>query len=137
MLAALGWPAQELLHPLLFDGLSPPVVKESFLGVSGGLEQQGLWAALLVGTAIGAAFELKEIQLRASKGLSFNEYALDYVAGDVSWDPCGITTDMPVTERFELQQAEMINGRLAMLTLVAYAFIELKLDLPVVHLVLP
>merc|ERR1712060_493774 len=49
----------------------------------------------------------------------------------------GIATDMPVTERFELQQAEMINGRLAMLMLVAYALVEKQLDLPVVRLLLP
>jgi len=131
MLAALGWPAQEYFHPFLDTTTFSPSV------MSGGLEQRGLWAALAVGMAIGAAFELKEIQLRTGKGLGFNDYALDYVAGDVSWDPLGIATDMPVTERFELQQAEMINGRLAMLMLVAYALVEKQLDLPVVRLLLP
>merc|ERR1712060_697467 len=129
-LAALGWPSQESLQPMNMVGLSPSVINS-------GLEQPGLWVALLAGAAIDAAFELRETQSRMSKGLGFNEYALDSVAGDVSWDPLGISTDLPVTERFELQQAEMINGRLAMLMLVAYALVEKQLDLPVVRLLLP
>lgn len=140
MLAALGWPLQEIFHPLLveqlskfttnvhsalWDGCSPSVF-------NGGLDQPEVKCMLALGFAAGAAFELREIQIRKSKGLRFNEWALDSVAGDVRFDPLRIATDMPVTERFELQQAEMINGRLAMLAVVSYAIIETVLRMPVV-----
>ena len=41
---------------------------------------------------------------------------------------------MPVTERFELQQGEMVNGRLAMLMVVSYAIIEASLHVPIVSI---
>ena len=38
-----------------------------------------------------------------------------------------------MTERFELQQAEMVNGRLAMLALVAYTIFESTTHTPIVR----
>merc|ERR1712087_158512 len=138
MLAALGWPFQEILHPKLMEilrgfnahntlikGCSPSIF-------NGGLNQPEVTSILALGFVIGVTFELKDIRIRAQKGLKFNEWALDSVAGDLRFDPLNIATDMPVTERFELQQAEMLNGRVAMLAVLCYAFIETQMHVPAV-----
>lgn len=144
MLAALGWPFQEILHPKLMELLQSSQYIGSFSthnalinGCSpsifnGGLNQPEVTCVIALGFVIGVAFEVKDIQLRAKKGLNFNEWALDSVAGDLKFDPLNIATDMPVTERFELQQAEMLNGRLAMLAILCYAFIETQMHVPTV-----
>ena len=141
MLAAVGWPAQELIHPLLVDalrGLKPhDVLRAGGLSPSlfaGGLEQPEVAPALAFTLVVGSLFEIREIQLRTAKGLAINEWAPDSVAGDVSFDPMKIATDLTVTDRFELQQAEIINGRLAMLMCLAYAAVEGLLGVPVVSL---
>jgi len=138
MLAAVGWPAQELLHPVfvealksfsvhdtLADGLAPTVL-------NGALNQPECAPALAAGIVVGSSADLFEIGQRSRKGLPFNEWALDSVAGDVSFDPLRISAKMPVTERFELQEAEMLNGRLAMLVVVAYCLIEAA-GIPAIH----
>jgi len=51
----------------------------------------------------------------------------------VSFDPLALATDLGVTERYELQEAEMLNGRLAMLALVAYTFIEGVMGVPIIE----
>ena len=68
--------------------------------------------------------------MRAKKGLAFNAYATDDIAGFYDFDPIGIATNLPVTDRFELQEAEIINGRLAMLALMAMVYVEAVLGIP-------
>ena len=46
------------------------------------------------------------------------------VAGDADFDPLNLATDLGVTDRYELQVAEILNGRLAMLAVAAYTMIE-------------
>mmetsp|Transcript_66036 Transcript_66036/g.147412 ORF Transcript_66036/g.147412 Transcript_66036/m.147412 type:complete len:148 (+) Transcript_66036:411-854(+) len=140
MLAALGWPLQEMVHPLIIERLNafhlrnclPEGLSPSIL--TSGLDQPEVASALALGIVVGAAFEIEEMRLRMSKGLGFNQWALDSVAGDVSFDPLRVASDMPVTERFELQQGEMVNGRLAMLMVVSYAIIEASLHVPIVSI---
>lgn len=138
MLAAAGWPVQEWLHPkiaaalhstncLLPNGCSPSLFR-------GGLEQPELQPVFVFMLALGAVFETKDVLTRAQAGLKANEWAPNSVAGDVSFDPLGLASDLPVTDRFELQQAEMINGRLAMLTLASYAIVESCMGKPVTQL---
>ena len=62
------------------EGLSPSIL-------TSGLDQPEVASALALGIVVGAAFEIKEMRLRMSKGLGFNQWALDSVAGDVSFDP--------------------------------------------------
>lgn len=135
MLAALGWPVAEWMHPVLVTNLgSRDLLQEGCAPtvLNGGLTTPEATASLLVLLLIGSVFESKDIRMRASQGFKFNEYARDSVAGDVSFDPLNIATELPVTDRFELQEAEMLNGRLAMLTVLAYAAIEAGLHMPIV-----
>ena len=136
MLAAIGWPAAEYLHPLMSRALSLP----SCLSANGcapnifngGIAQPEVSNSLLAVLIVGAIFEAQELQLRLAQGLKLNEWANDSVAGELFFDPLNLATAKPVTERFELQQAEIINGRLAMLALAAYAVIETGFQRPLV-----
>ena len=138
MLAAVGWPVQELIHPVLADvcqqrsllaegGCSPSIL-------NGGLQQAELVPSLAAIFVIGSAFELKEWRMRSAQGLRINEWSKSSVAGDLRFDPLGMAADLPVTDRFELQQAELYNGRLAMLALLFYSATEAMMHVPVVSL---
>ena len=41
---------------------------------------------------------------------------------------------MPATERFELQEAEMLNGRLAMLAVAGSVMFEVEIGKPILQL---
>lgn len=114
------------IHNVLLNGFSPSIF-------NGGLNQPEVAPALALMLTVGALADLRDIQKRMRQGLRFNEWAADSVAGDQDFDPLGIAANLPVTERFELQEAEIINGRLAMLVLAAYTGIELGLGVPVIR----
>ena len=69
---------------------------------------------------------------RMAQGFRFNEWAVGSIAGDYSFDPLNLATDKGVTDRYELQEAEMINGRLAMIAVLAYAMIESQMEIRIV-----
>lgn len=108
MIAALAWPVQELIHPVLVQSFGCRDLLESTHGCSpsivvGGLDLPEVVPALLLAVVLGAAFEVPEVARRMRAGLGFNEYATDSVAGDNGFDPLGISTDLGVTDRYELQ----------------------------------
>lgn len=145
MLSAVGWPASEVLHPKLvelmsrsldgtFHGLEVKSLLSSGLAPSllnGGIFQPEIQPALGFFLTIGAMCEIEDIKKRARLGLQMHEWTADSVAGDNAWDPLSLSSNLPVTERFELQQAEMLNGRLAMLAVVSYCAIEAGLQVPI------
>jgi len=140
MIAMIALPAQEMIHPMLAGVLGAPNLLVGGLSpslINGGLDPERLSqapqlaAAFALGAAAMAAVETRDIRARSQDGLAFNEWAGDSVAGAVGFDPLGITTDMPATERFELQEAEMLNGRLAMLAAVWCVMQECRLGMPV------
>ena len=116
MMATLGLIVQEAIHPILSswtgttnvltDGLAPTFI-------NGGLNKPECAPAIAFGAGVMMVSEMRDIRARQSLGLSFNEWKPDTVAGDIGFDPLGFTRNMPATERFELQEAEMLNGRLA------------------------
>ena len=101
--------------------------------LNGGLEQPEVAPAIAFGFSVMMMAEFQDIRNRAAEGLKFNEWAADSVAGDLDFDPLGIAVGKPATERFELQEAEMLNGRLAMLAVVGYVVSEAFLRVPVVQ----
>lgn len=135
MLAAVAWPLQEILHPIIVDalrstsdsrtldvlaetgGMSPSLL-------NGGLEQFQVLPALSFGVFLGSVLELKDIKKREAQGLAFNEYKLDSIAGDEDFDPLNIGSGLPADQRMDIQKAEMLNGRLAMLAVTSYVLIE-------------
>jgi len=137
MLAAVAWPLQEMLHPKLASALGArAVLTPSGLTptiFNGGLDQPEVTQVLAFGAVVMATSEIRDIQRRSRLGLKFNEWGTDSVAGALGFDPLDIATDLPATERFELQEAEMLNGRLAMLSVVAFAVQEMLWRTPVGH----
>jgi len=137
MLAAIAWPMQETVHPMLVErlrGLRLGV--PNLLDASGGCSpilQPEVLPALALTLCLGAALELNEVGKRTRAGLRFNEWAVDSVAGCYDWDPLGIAKPLGVTDRFELQEAEMLNGRLAMLAVASYVAQEQLTSVPVAH----
>ncbi len=134
MLAAVAVPMQELLHPqicsalacrdLLPDGLSTGLVER--------FPDPAIAPSLAFALVVMAAAEIQDIAKRMNQGLGFNEWAVDSVAGDMAWDPLRIATNLPATEKFELQEAEILNGRLAMLALAGSVTFEMLSGLPVI-----
>jgi len=136
MLAAVAFPLQETLHGplsqlvggrnLLPGGFSPTAL-------NGGLEQAEVAPAIAFGFSVMMMAELQDIRARGADGLGFNEWATDSVAGDMGFDPLGLAKGKPATERFELQEAEMLNGRLAMLAVIGFVGSEAGFGVPVIH----
>lgn len=134
MLAAVAWPMQEAAHPAIVSALqtvSPNVrnILDATDGFTPGLFHGGLDApevsfSLALAMCAAAVVEVKDVSQRMAAGLRFNEWASDSVAGDLEFDPLDLATELNVTDRYELQEAEMINGRLAQLAVLSYIFIE-------------
>merc|ERR1719453_2655455 len=101
MLAAIAWPIQEIVHPILVDatysasGSTVPDVLVESNGFSpsllnGGLFQPEVLPALAVGLVFGAFLEETELKDRKAIGLKFNEYPAadpDRIPGDFGFDP--------------------------------------------------
>jgi hypothetical protein len=122
MLAAAGWPLAELLdrklaflvnmRPLLvFQDRVPSVL-------NGGLDRVpgAYWAA-----ALGVAFAIETLgQLREN---SANNMGREVTPGDLGFDPLGLAGKTKA-ERFYQMEAELFNGRLAMLAITSFALQE-------------
>ena len=121
MLAALGWPVAEKFNgplsealgqpSLLVDGRSPSVV-------NGGLGNVNVfyWAGALA-LAIAAESSYLDNQL----GVRVNT---DYVPGMLNFDPLG--ADSP-----SMRNAEITNGRVAMIAITAFALEEAITKAPI------
>ena len=137
MVAAVAMPAQELFHPILAHVAgSNPLLPRSGVSPSvlnGGLEHPAAAVAIAFGFGVMMTFEMKDVEKRAKVGLHFNQWANDSIAGDMQFDPLGLAKDLPATERFELQEAEMLNGRLAMLAVLSTVAYEAMMNEPVIH----
>lgn len=144
MLAAVGWPLQEIFHPILVDLLRADgaagvrdVLAES-AGKSpsllnGGLEQWEVAPALAIAVLTGSILELKDLRAREANGLKFNEFEQDRVPGDFAYDPLNIIGSLPMEEKFAFQEKELLNGRLAMIAVVCYVASEFAFDIPVIR----
>lgn len=144
MLAAVGWPLQEIFHPILVDLLRADgaagvrdVLAES-AGKSpsllnGGLEQWEVAPALAIAVLTGSILELKDLRAREANGLKFNEFEQDRVPGDFAYDPLNIIGSLPMEEKFAFQEKELLNGRLAMIAVVCYVASEFVFDIPVIR----
>ena len=146
MVCAVAWPLQELLHPFFVETINSlgqmnvRNVLEATSGytptvLNGGLNVPEAAPALALAVVVGAWVEMQEMNGRMQQGFSYNEFSPESVAGDYGFDPLRLSTDLGVTDRYELQEAEMINGRWAMLAVMAYLIIELGLGTRVVDFI--
>ncbi|KAJ1473721.1 light harvesting complex protein [Baffinella frigidus] len=120
MLAAAGWPMAELLQPVLSQALGQKSDLLTFSGqapslLNGGLELINplFFMAIIVfsGTVESVALKTRAIEV-------------DYVPGDLGFDPLSLYTGKSEATKRDLQLKELNNGRLAMLAITFYAVSE-------------
>lgn len=132
MLAAVGWPLAELYHPsfakewnepsLLADlGRAPSVL-------NGGLIDNAKIASFMIlFLAIATVFDLsKQLYHRSVGDLGFDPLSLQETT------PPGLAALMPEGRKW-MQEAELKNGRLAMVAITSYAIQEFALKTAVVN----
>lgn len=126
MLAALGWPVSEVVHPLIASHTYP---LPDLLGhgdkvpslLNGGLEVVSpLFWATVVGLAGGLEAWLMSKDVNPE------------LAGDYGFDPFGLYPE-DVDKQRQMQLAEIKNGRLAMMAITGFAYQELFTNVAVVH----
>jgi hypothetical protein len=123
MLAAVGWPISELLDrklAFLFN-LKPLLVYQDRVPsvLNGGLDRTpgAYWAA-----ALGVAFAIESLGfLKESKAANAGT---QYTPGDLGFDPLGLAKGKSIEERKYKAEAELFNGRLAMLAITGFAIQE-------------
>lgn len=125
MLAALGWPISEALHPTLAKAAALPSTVAAHGGLAPSVLNGGLgavpvtfWVAALGATIV---IELTALERRATGG----------APGDLGWDPLKLNS--PAMAEYELA-----HGRLAMLAITAFAAQEFVtklsgIPIPVIH----
>lgn len=131
MLAALAWPVQELLSPILSRALREPLLLTETGGrspsvLNGGLEQSGIpltLGLLVLGCGIVDFYALK---IREGKD--------DWMPGDFGFDPLNLLGGASLEARREMQAREINNGRLAMLAVTTYVVEESVTRRPIVEL---
>lgn len=141
MLAAIAWPLQELLHPVLAGGVGGIDVLNESNGFSpsllnGGLFQPEVLPALAAGLVAGAFLEETELKDRKALGLKFNEYPAadpDRIPGDFGFDPLNIYKPLSPPEKRAMLERELLNGRVAMLAVTGYVAAETVLGTPIVR----
>ena len=145
MLAAAGWPMEELWH----RGLAEFLGLESILAeankapsiLNGGLENTWIIGAGIASLAIGGALELSTSQAQKKDG---------YKPGQIGFDPLNLHSfrvtfmidriDERLTReekiargKFDMELCEIKNGRLAMLAITAYAAQERISGMPIIE----
>lgn len=144
MLAAVGWPLQEIFHPILVDflrGSGEAGVRDVLAEtegkspslLNGGLEQWEVAPALALAIFTASVLELKDLRAREANGLKFNEFEKDRVPGDFAYDPLNIIGSLPAEAKFAFQEKELLNGRLAMIAVTCYVASEFAFGIPVVR----
>jgi hypothetical protein len=131
MLAAVGWPMAELFHKnfaSLFN-LKPLLVFQDRVPsvLNGGLDRTpaAYWAA-----ALGVAFAIETLGLLREQSAADKSAA--YTPGDLGFDPLNLAGST-TTERKYKAEAELFNGRLAMLGITGYAVQEWWTQNSVIH----
>jgi len=134
MLAAVGWPLSELFHKELAQTLK----LDSILAggdrapslLNGGLSSVYASGMLVMSIIIAGYLEAKAM----NDGYVFwnAEKPENYVPGDYKFDPLNLYSVRKGSKK-SMENAEIKNGRLAMLAITAFAFSEAATGLPVVQ----
>lgn len=139
MMAAVAWPVQEIVAPVLgrffnevegIPGLSDVLSEtggRSPSVLNGGLENGVVPFFLFGAAALVGAIDLRSLDLRDAK-------QDDFVPGDYGFDPLKLTSGMSSAEQFNMAEKEVNNGRLAMLAVTAYVVEEAITGKPITEL---
>ena len=144
MLAAVAWPLQEILHPILVDamysaeGASVTDVLVESNGASpsllnGGLLQPEVLPALVATVLLGSFLEETDIRKREDLGLAFNEYPNARQPGNLGFDPLNVYRSLSLSSKLGMHERELLNGRVAMMAVLSYVLTEAISGSPVVR----
>jgi len=133
MLATVGWPIAELTHKAMasqFD-LEPALGLHdrapSLVNGGLGLTNPVFWVA-----AISAAAVLEFMDTKNANSDSDNEQEQMREPGDFGFDPLSLAAGSSDTERFSMQEAEIFNGRLAMLAITGFVAQEFYTNMSII-----
>jgi len=131
MLAALAWPVQELLSPVLSRVLREPLLLTETGGrspsvLNGGLEQSSIPLTILVFGLGIAIVDWYSLRLRDGRD--------DWMPGDFGFDPLNLLGGASLSAKREMQEKEINNGRLAMIAVTSFVIEEFVSGRPVVEL---
>lgn len=134
MLAAVGWPLSELLHKeiaqtfglqsILASGDRAPAL------LNGGLDNT--WATGMLMMSIIIAGILEGRAMNSGEIFWASEKPEGYVPGNLGFDPLGLYNARG--DKKSMEAAEIKNGRLAMIAVTAFVFLEATTKMPVVQL---
>jgi light-harvesting complex I chlorophyll a/b binding protein 1 len=150
MLAAVAWPLQELLHPILVDALYDTTgitVRDVLIEsngaspsvLNGGLFQAEVLPALLLFAVGTSALEEKDLNARKELGLGWNEYPESFggsfgrIPGNFGFDPLNFYKPLGPADKVAVQERELMNGRVAMLAIASYVGTEFFGGAPVIR----
>ncbi|KAJ1420998.1 chlorophyll a/b-binding protein domain-containing protein [Ochromonadaceae sp. CCMP2298] len=142
MLAAAGWPLSELWH----QGIAQVLGLDSILAdadrapsvLNGGLMNEWIVGTGVAALVVGALLEFKGFQSKGKRAgdLGFDPLSLHKFRASFGLDP--ITEQITAEEKmrrakFDMELAEIKNGRLAMIAITGYAAQEWVTGIPVVQ----
>lgn len=123
MLAAVAWPLQEILNPIITDALQLKDVLAASNGASpsllnGGLFQLEVLPALLLFVYGCSQLERSDLDVRTQTELKWNEYAngsgyFGRTPGDFRFDPLNFYKPLSFKDKVAVQERELVNGRIA------------------------
>lgn len=128
MLAALAWPLQEKLNPLLAAKFHSPNLVAETGGLSpsvlnGGLEQGIIPSSIVTFLALASLVEAQGLRIKEKSGD-------EWLPGDYGLADSSETTRRGSESFFKLQAGEVWNGRVAMIAILAYVVQEAVTHIP-------
>jgi hypothetical protein len=122
MLAALAWPVQELVNPVIARALREPLLLSELGGRSPSVLNGGLGLGPIPYTV--GAYSLK---IKANVGET-------WLPGDFGFDPLNILGGASLAAKRDMQEKELNNGRLAMVAVTLFVIEEAITKSPIVEL---
>merc|ERR1712146_795940 len=128
MLAAFGWPTQELLSPSIARFLTGSSRSRAFRHSHRDLRPRSFRPQRRSGAVHSPALRGRCRPRHREKNGN------DFVPGDYGFDPLNIAKGMSPQALFEMEEAEILNGRLAMLAITNFALAEFITGSPAIKL---
>lgn len=132
MLAALAWPVQELVNPVLARVLREPDFLSQIGGKSPSVLNGGLGLGPIPYTVAAFALLIAAVDVYSIK--LKKEVGENWLPGDFGFDPLNVLGGASLEGKRDMQEKELNNGRLAMLAITAFVIEEAIFKAPIIAL---